>query len=223
MRFFVPQALALGLCVILCSGCSMLGFEGGSARDAGTRASVYPAANSRSAGRPGDTFKPDVTPSHPPFEQFHASWKQRIDQPYVYVESYGSYTEAPARLPGLLWELKQQGLAAESVPFILYYDDPGTTAVDQLRARVCVPIRGERSPLAPLRYDVLASRSVAYAFVSGSYMEVPRSYPKLFDYLHEKDWQLDGPILERYIVNPNSVDDPRDLLCEVQFPFRSKR
>ncbi len=173
----------------------------------------------RPAEAPGRTYVPNLTVSHPPFDSFFASWMQRLDEPYVYIEHYGSYTDTGAHIPAILREMRVQGLEDVGPPFCLFYDDPATTPLGELHSRACVPIAGPRSPLTPLQYDVLPSRPVANAFVSGPYPEVPRSYPHMFAYLDQFGWALDGPIRESYIVPPLAAREPGDFLCEVQFPF----
>jgi len=153
---------------------------------------------------------------------FNASWKTRTDAHYVYVEHYGSYTECGACIPGLMRELQSQGLEEDGPPFVLFYDDPATTPIAQLRSRICAPIRGSRSPRAPLRYDLLPQVNVAYAVVSGAYTEVPRAYPQMNAYLGRSNWELAGPIREIYVVPPIGRK-PADLLCEVQFPIATRR
>lgn len=167
------------------------------------------------------TFVPSLPVSHPPFTEFHASWMQRLDQPYIYLEHHGSYAETGSILPVVIREMRLQGLEPSGAPFCLYYDDPASTATEKLLSRACVPISGQRSPITPLRYDVLPSRSVTYAYVSGVYPEVPRSYPHMLDYMRTLNFTIDGPIRETYIVPPAAAKRASDFLCEVQVPVRS--
>lgn len=163
-------------------------------------------------------YWPDLPVSSPPFAQVHASWKQCIDQPYIYFEHRGSYTETGSLIPTLQRELLAQGLEASGPPFALYYNDPARTAVGDLISRACFPISAARSPLSPLRYDVLPPVTVAYAYASGAYPEVPRVYPGIYAYMQKNNWVENGPIREIYLVAPLPGVSPEDLLCEVQIP-----
>ena len=58
----------------------------------------------------GATVVPDLPVSQPPFERVEASWKDRMEVPYAYMEHRGSYAETGALIPGLLRELEAQGL-----------------------------------------------------------------------------------------------------------------
>ncbi|MEM9383037.1 MAG: GyrI-like domain-containing protein [Planctomycetota bacterium] len=180
-------------------------------RDTSAQAYVEPVATQR-------TFVPSLRVSDPPFDEFHPSWMQRLDQPYVYMEHYGSYTETGAHLPSLLREMKVQGLEPDGPPFCLFYDDPAFVPTAELRSRACVPIRSARSPRTPLSYDVLPSTTVAYAFVSGPYPDVPKAYPHIFEFMAGFDWVAAGPIREIYYVPPSSADHPSEALCEIQVP-----
>lgn len=168
-------------------------------------------------------YSPGVPTSHPPFQEFHASWKTRSDAHYVYFEHRGSYVETAALIPSLVRELAAQGLEADGPPFALYYDDPAVTPTAELLSRVCMPITGTRSPATPLRYDLLPPVNVAYAVVSGPYPDAPRAYPKLFEYMERFKWVADGPIREIYVVAPGAASTPRDLLCEIQIPIATRR
>ena len=163
-------------------------------------------------------YVPDLPITAPPYQQVHASWKQRLDVPYVYMEHHGSYTGTGALIPALHREMLAQGLEPDGPPFALFYDDPGAVPATDLRSRACIPVRGARAVRAPLRYEVLRSTTVGYAFVSGAYPDAPRAYPGLFAYLDGMKWRQNGPIREIYLVPPGANPDPSALVCEIQIP-----
>jgi len=187
----------------------------------GSACLVPPQASEQSLHGPVDSwhqFQPDLPVSQPPFRSIHANWKQRIDQPYVYVEFQGSYTETGRLLPQVHRAMVDQGLEPAGPPFALFYDDPGTTPVEQLRSRACVPVEDVADPQGELDFDVLPSTTVVYAFVAGAYPDVPRSYPGIYAYLGAQGWVENGPIRETYLVAPESVESFDALLTEVQVP-----
>jgi DNA gyrase inhibitor GyrI len=215
MHGSIPSLLAPTLALSLCAACGALQQALG---PGGTREPIIPDDPAFEL-----TYVPDLPVSRPPFDEVHASWKQRLDQPYVFFEHFGSYTETGALIPALHRELLAQGLAPAGAPFCLFYDDPGKTAVAELRSRACIPITGPRSPLAPLRYEVLPSTTVAYAFVSGHYPDVPRAYPGVYAFMNRMGWVENGPIREIYLVPPGANPKPDALLCEVQVPATTAR
>jgi effector-binding domain-containing protein len=164
------------------------------------------------------TIQPDLELSRPPYRQVHANWKQRLDQPYVFVEYTGSYTETGRLLPAVHAAMRDQGLEPSGPPFALFYDDPGRVPADQLVSRACVPVEGIVSPRGSLLFDVLPSTTVVYAFVTGPYPDVPMAYPGLLDYMRTMGWRENGPIRETYLIPPDSVQSFDQLTTEVQLP-----
>lgn len=197
--------LAAGAAGLVLSSC----FGGGS----------RPSSASLAAVPSSRTFVPSLAVGNPPFDDLEVSWVHRMDDTYVFFDHRGSYTDTAAHIPALLREMKVQGLEAAGPPFCLFYDDPAQKPVADLLSRACVPISGYRSPQSPLDYNTLESRSVVYAYVSGPYPNAPRAYPKLFEWMKDNGWVMDGPILERYIVPPYEAKAPSDFICEIQIPF----
>jgi AraC family transcriptional regulator len=164
------------------------------------------------------TIQPDLELSRPPYSQVHANWKQRLDQPYVFVEYTGSYTETGRLLPAIHAAMRDQGLEPSGPPFALFYDDPGKVPAAQLVSRACVPVDRVVSPTGNLLFDVLPSTTVVYAFVTGPYPDVPMSYPGLYAFMNKMGWREDGPIRETYLIPPDSVSSFDQLTTEVQLP-----
>lgn len=160
----------------------------------------------------------DVPLSRAPFADVHAAYKDRLDQPYVFLELTGSYALAGRSLPELARLMKSQGVIASGPPFGLFFDDPGSVPVEKLRARVAFPVDGTPALREPLRLDVLPAATVAYAVAAGPYPEVPRCYPGLLAYVHKMHWAVAGPIREIYLVAPETVKDWSELRCEIQIP-----
>jgi effector-binding domain-containing protein len=148
-----------------------------------------------------------------------ANWKERLAQPYVFLELRGDYRRLGDGMRRLLAEAQELELELDGTPFALFYDDPGRVALDELRARVCLPVGARPGRLGALQYDVLPRAMVVYARVPGAYPEVARSYPALFAYLGELGWSQGGPVREQYLVNPLDAAQHSELLTEVQIPW----
>ncbi len=176
------------------------------------------SAGASANAAPRWVYEPDLPVSAPPYREVHTNWKQRIDQPYVYVEYAGPYYETGRLLPSVHQALSDAGLEAVGPPFALFYDDPGVVPADQLRSRACVPVDGMPKHLGSLSYDVLPSQTVAYAVVGGPYPDVPRAYPGIYRYMNRMGWVEDGPVREIYLVPPGAVQDYSQLMTEVQIP-----
>jgi effector-binding domain-containing protein len=208
-----PRHLLPVLLFLLFPSCFSLSGESDSVDSASP--SALPATTS--SGR-SFTFQPDLEISRPPFTKVNANWKQRLDQPYIFVEYVGSYVQTGRLLPMVQQAMLEQGIEASGAPFCLFFDDPGKVPSDELRSRACIPVDSPELPDGELTYDVLPSTTVAYAYASGAYPEVPCCYPGLYTYLGKMGWVEDGPIRETYLVSPADVKDFAALLTEVQIP-----
>jgi effector-binding domain-containing protein len=176
------------------------------------------AGDSRSAGRARWTYTPDLPISRAPFEVVHANYKERLEQPYAFVELRGSYVETGRALPALHDRIRAAGLEPSGPPFGLYFDDPGRVPVAELRSRACIPLAGVPDAGADVQFDLLPRAHVVYAVVAGPYPEAPRAYPGLYRYLTSMGWVEAGPIREIYLVPPSEVGSFDALLCEIQIP-----
>jgi effector-binding domain-containing protein len=187
----------------------------------------FPAGTTDLSTQPGGSaagfeqvhrFQPDLPLSVAPFSEVHATWKQRIDQPYVFVEFTGSYTGTGRMLPKVHEAMASRGLEPAGPPFALFYDDPGRVPVEQLRSRACVPVGGRVDTGSALSFDVLPSTTVVYAFAVGPYPEVPRAYPGLYAFMEAGGWVESGPIRETYLISPAEVASFDELVTEIQIP-----
>jgi effector-binding domain-containing protein len=154
-----------------------------------------------------------------PAGALEANWKERLAEPYVFLEKRGDYRELGETMRTLLTAAAELGIESRGAPFALFYDDPGRVTASELRARVCLPVTERPQRAGALRYDVLPRAMVVYGEVRGPYPEVPRSYPALFEYLHGLGWQAGAPIREIYLVNPSDVASHAELVTEVQIPW----
>ena len=162
-----------------------------------------------------------VPVTQPPYQNVAVNWKHRLDQPYVFLEHAGDYRMIGQSISRMLGIAEGIGLRSSGPLFCLYYDDPGATAVQQLRARVCLPVDQTPAPGLGLGYDVLPSTTVVYSVVAGPSWEVPRVYPSLYDYLAERGWAESGPLRETYL-NLTEAPSPQGLLTEVQIPWGAR-
>jgi AraC family transcriptional regulator len=184
----------------------------------GALAACRSSVAAHDAGAPGAAFVPDLPVTRPPYREVHSDWKERLEQPYVYFEHRGSYTETGRLLPELASALKRAGIAASGPPFALFYDDPGAVPVAELRSRACFPVDRPVASSGRLQAEVLPARTVVYAVVAGPYPELARAYPGLYDHMRRMNWVEDGPLREIYLTPPESVSSWDELLAEVQIP-----
>jgi len=116
--------------------------------------------------------------------------------------------------------VESQGLRSSGPPFALFYDDPMRVPPEQCRSRLAVPVAPGTAVAAPLGYAVLPGGRVIYAHVSGRYDGVSAAYPAMFEVLRSRNWVLEAPIREIYLVDPTSVASFDELVTEIQMPWR---
>jgi effector-binding domain-containing protein len=202
-----PYAL-LGLALVLFAACSS-GPEVTQFRPPAPAITAEPVVINAATGTP---------------EQVEANWKERLAQPYLFVEHTGDYRELGQSMRRILDLAGDRGWSITGPPFSLFYDDPGVTSVEALRARACVPVDEDvRLRPSDVGFEVLPRAMVVYTRVSGAYPQLSRVYPALFGYLQGLGWVAGGPIRELYLTNPADVESFEELLGEVQIPWNSGR
>jgi len=177
-----------------------------------------PDPQSSDAAWPVGVALPDVPLSLAPFDLVHANWKQRMGLAYIYLEHHGDDRKAGARISELLAAAADQGAPIQGAPFLLFYDDPAVTPMDQLVTRVCIALESDFSARAPLYLDELPTEPVVYAAVGGPFPKVRRAYPGLMAYLAKRGWLARPPIREIYLTSPVGTP-PEELVTEVQIPW----
>jgi effector-binding domain-containing protein len=180
-------------------------------------------AEVRSDAPPTWRYVPDLSVTPPPYSKLVANYKERIEQPYVFVELRGNYVATGRALPELHTRLHAAGVEVVGPPFALFYDDPGHVPLGELRSRACFPVEAAPEPETGLDSDVLAATTVVYAVVSGPYPGVPRAYPGLFAFAGTMGWVENGPVREIYLTSPAAVASYDELLCEIQLPVTQRR
>jgi len=184
---------------------------------------VSGSASAPQSGRFGEArfeVTSDVAVAVPPYTVVDTAWKERLDQPYVFLELLGPYEETIGFMPQLSRHLAAQGIRSAGAPFALYYDDPMRVPAPERRSRLCVPVDPGAPVGAPLGYAILPSEQVVYARAAGPYDAVSLAYPAVFAVMRERAWVLDGPIREIYLVDPSSVATFEELVTEIQMPWR---
>jgi len=174
-----------------------------------------------SSGTPNTpAFRDDIAIARAPYNAVATEWKERLDQPYVFLELVGPYADTGRFLGELRSHLETQRLRASGPPFALYYDDPMRVAPANCRSRLCVPVESGVAVGAPLGFAVLPAARVVYALVAGPYNGVSAAYPAMFDVMRTRNWVLDGPIREIYLVDPTRVVSFDELVTEIQMPWQ---
>jgi effector-binding domain-containing protein len=164
---------------------------------------------------------PDVGVTSAPLERLDASWKQRLPQPYVFVEETAPRADFGRLIERAFDLAAAQGVDASGAPFGLFELAAGGAGA--IRMRACIPVDDVPEVEAPLGVGALEGETVAYAYVAGAYSEVVRAYAPLVDWMSAFDWVPAGFAREVYLVDPALVGDQREMVTELQIPVAPRR
>ena len=103
--------------------------------------------------------------------------------------------------------------------FCLFYD--GEYKEDDADFEACFPIRKE-VPSEEFDVRTLAGARCVTLIHRGPYDSLGQSYARLFEYVNEKDYELDLPSREVYLKGPGMIfkGNPKKYLTEIQLPIK---
>lgn len=105
-------------------------------------------------------------------------------------------------------------------PVTIYHDREYNE--DEGALEVAFPIIGKVTMTSPeFKVKNLPVRKVAYLVHKGSYETMSLAYKKLYEYIKEKGLDMNGPMAEIYLSDPNTTK-PEDILTEIQVMIRPK-
>ena len=131
----------------------------------------------------------------------------------------GDYMEIGQAFEKLFIDASTQGLVMDTARSIgLYYDDPKSVPIDQLRSAACITVDSSTHDLNSLdfkQYDIPAGRC-ATVIHKGSYAELEKPYDWLFGcWLPESGEEAANfPPFEEYLNDPKTTP-PSELLTRI--------
>jgi effector-binding domain-containing protein len=111
------------------------------------------------------------------------------------------------------------GVAAAGHPFVIYHELGGT----EIDAEVCVPLVSEISAHGRIESRVLEPATVAQTLHIGPYDELGVAYEALDAWVREHDFEVAGPVRERYLNGPDAAGSPAGYRTEIEMPIVSAR
>lgn len=134
------------------------------------------------------------------------------------VSHDGSYMEINHAMGTLFGALAEQQLLNENTAMMaVFFDDPDTTPVEQLRSAACSPITDEVTLAAPLECLELFQGNYAKLLYTGPYADMKDAYRWLYGtWLPNSGYDAaDAPGVELYLNNPQEVpaSELQTLLC----------
>lgn len=126
----------------------------------------------------------------------------RTSYRYAYLEAQGPYSKLANKQDEVLFELKQQGVAADG-QLTLLMSDPRTTPHEELRARTGYLIPADVEVKAPLNVEEIAASKVVVASIKAHPLfAYGKTYGALLDYCQQHQMSLKLPTIE---IMDNSV------------------
>jgi AraC family transcriptional regulator len=179
-------------------------------------------------GQPPESYREDG--SHARFKAanrqvdatgFPVTIELLADQRCAAVSHFGSYMLISKAMGQVFDRLGSAGLLNERPQMIgVYFDDPDSVPVDQLRSKACVPV--DQSVLLPAMIEDVMLSGGAYAKLryEGPYADMVDAYRWLLGvWLPQSGHQAaNKPIFEAYLNSPAEVP-PTELLTDICLPL----
>jgi len=150
-----------------------------------------------------------------------AAIKQTYPMTVVFTFGRGSYEQIPDAFRRLYLWTEQQMLVPTGMPVGVYFDDPLTTPVADLRWEIWAPVAEGKTPLETsddgFGVKVVDACTVASVMHRGPYDTIGAAYVELADWASTNGYTISGPPRETYYSDPDEVE-LEETLTELQFP-----
>ena len=135
----------------------------------------------------------------------------------------GSYNQTMDRLDELMSWLLRVGHPYSSAPRAVFYDDPDEVPEDELRAKVCLPIKEDSRTGFEIDRDVLEGGDFACLLYEGPYDGIAGTYSEIYQWMEENGYHQkeDMGVREVYRKIIGQVESTEELVTEVQVPIQS--
>ncbi|MDN2500318.1 hypothetical protein FHY52_27065 [Nocardia nova] len=110
------------------------------------------------------------------------------------------------------------GLTASGPTAITYTDTERSAIATSVDFRVPVEPAAELSPASGAEVVVTSGTTVARACHRGSYHDLGAAYRSLAEWVDRNAYRITGPPTEVYLIGPDEVSDPRQLVTEIRLP-----
>lgn len=113
---------------------------------------------------------------------------------------------------------QRAGLTASGVPTITFHQSLPTEEAIVVDFGVPVEPAPHLGPSYGARVVVIPTTLVARTCHRGSYRDLGAAYQALREWMRASGYRPTGPPTEAYLIGPDEVSDPRQLITEVRFP-----
>jgi AraC family transcriptional regulator len=144
--------------------------------------------------------------------------------PYCAIVHKGPFTDMGTVIAELVGAMQTQGLfPMVRGPLVgVYYNSPADTEPEDLSWEAGFIIAAQATPQPPLIKKIWEYRTVAVAMHVGPYEKVGESIVKIMTWLAGQDFEVVGPVLERYLDQNPAAVKPEALRTEIWVPCRKR-
>jgi effector-binding domain-containing protein len=115
----------------------------------------------------------------------------------------------------LLTRLRLLGVSPSGPPFVIYHEF-GREGID---AEVSVPIDEPITATGRMESRVLPAMTVARTVHVGPYEKLGDAYTALWSWIRSHEFEVAGPVQERYLIGPGDCVAPNEYRTEIEMPI----
>ncbi|MBD3412843.1 MAG: hypothetical protein GF421_00230 [Candidatus Aminicenantes bacterium] len=138
---------------------------------------------------------------------------------YVCLPMKGSFEQHEKAITDLMAAVQEQGIMPAGPMLGIYHDNPEVTPEEELTWDMGFPVAEGTEVQEPLMMKKWEFTKVVKAMHIGPYEETANLYPEIFKFMEEQGLTQAGPIMERFLDNPEEVA-PEELQTEVWIPVQ---
>ncbi len=124
---------------------------------------------------------------------------------YVCLPYMGSYENHEAVIGALMEAASAQGFELVGPMLGIYYSSPMDTPADSLIWEIGFEVPDSLEVSEPLVVKKWVFTKVAKAMHTGPYETVEQTYPRIFEFIGKQNLMPAGPIMERFLSDPQAV------------------
>jgi effector-binding domain-containing protein len=115
----------------------------------------------------------------------------------------------------LLGRLRVLGVSPSGPPFVIYHD----FGADGIDAEVSVPVGEGLFAAGRIESRVLPAMTVARTVHVGPYEKLGDAYTAVWSWIRGHDFEVAGPVQERYLNGPGDRVTPSEYRTEIEMPI----
>jgi len=133
---------------------------------------------------------------------------------YVCIPFKGDYANHEKVIGELMQAIGEQQITPQGPMIGIYYNNPQKIPAEELLWEIGFPVAEELHAAEPLVRKKCGFTKVAKALYKGPFEQVDQMYPKIFECIGKQKMNPAGPIMERFLSDPQAVE-PENLETEI--------